>query len=96
MCTLSDHVFHLSAASYCCCVILLLCHIAAVSYCCCVILLLVTSIYIQEVRKGTFHLTPLGEAALGRQLEVVNLLLANGADFTFKAGVSSQQVMAVL
>ena len=51
--------------------------------------------YIQEVSKGTFHLTPLGEAALGRQQEVVNLLLANGADFTFKAGVSSQQMMGM-
>ena len=53
------------------------------------ILVLFTCAYMQEVRRGTFHLTPLGEAALGRHVEVVKLLLGAGADFTFKAGVSS-------
>ena len=50
--------------------------------------MLITSICIQEVRKGTFHLTPLGEAALGKHAEVVKLLLDEDADFRFKAGVS--------
>lgn len=53
-----------------------------------VVLLLIAFVCIQEVKKGTFHLTPLGEAALGRHVEVVRLLLDRGADYTFKAGVS--------
>ena len=52
-------------------------------------LVLVTFVCIQEVRRGTFHLTPLGEAALGRHVEVVRLLIDAGAEVTFKAGVSS-------
>ena len=61
-----------------------------------VILLLIAFICIQEVRKGTFHLTPLGEAALGRHVEVVKLLLAKGADYTFKAGVSKKAMHSSL
>ena len=40
------------------------------------------------MRRGTFQLTPLGEAALGRHAEVMTLLLDKGADISFKAGVS--------
>ena len=48
----------------------------------------------QEVRKGTFHLTPLAEAVLGRHVEVARVLLDEGADVRFKAGVSnSNRVM---
>lgn len=43
------------------------------------------------MRRGTFHLTPLGEAALGKHVEVVRLLLDRDADYTFKAGVSFQR-----
>ena len=50
--------------------------------------MLITSICIQEVRKGTFHLTPLGEAALGKHVEVVKLLLDENSDVKFQAGVS--------
>ena len=44
---------------------------------------------IQEIRKGLYHITPLGEAVLGRNVDVSIVLMENGADVLFKSGVSS-------
>ena len=44
---------------------------------------------IQEIRKGLYHITPLGEAVLGRNVDVSIVLIENGADVLFKSGVSS-------
>ena len=44
---------------------------------------------IQEIRKGLYHITPLGEAVLGRNVDVSIVLMENGADVQFKSGVSS-------
>ena len=43
---------------------------------------------IQEIQKGRYHITPLGEAVLGRNLDVAILLIEKGADIFFKSGVS--------
>ena len=42
----------------------------------------------QEIRKGLYHITPLGEAVLGRNVDVSIVLIENGADIFFKSGVS--------
>ena len=44
---------------------------------------------IQEIRKGLYHITPLGEAVLGRNVDVFIVLMENEADVLFKSGVSS-------
>ena len=48
-----------------------------------------STLLIQEIRKGLYHITPLGEAVLGRNVDVSIVLIENGANILFKSGVSS-------
>ena len=50
--------------------------------------LMFSLLLIQEIRKGLYHITPLGEAVLGRNVDVSISLIQNGADILFKSGVS--------